>query len=97
MLVADWNTSPSAILRIDTDFVRKVFQRCAGASHSTMDKLWLGYEQFEKSQAGSLRRSASCFSNFNCFNCQCDLLVFDRGELERNGVNVFIVETYVYI
>jgi len=38
------------ILKIDTDFVRKVFQRCAGASHSTMDKLWLGYEQFEKSQ-----------------------------------------------
>lgn len=38
------------ILKIDTEFVRKVFQRCAGASHSTMDKLWLGYEQFEKSQ-----------------------------------------------
>lgn len=36
------------------------------------------------------------FSDFNCFNCQCDLLVFDRGELERNGVNV-LVETYVYI
>ncbi|CAK9078814.1 mRNA 3'-end-processing protein rna14 [Durusdinium trenchii] len=40
----------SEVLKIDTDFVRKVFQRCAGASHSTMDKLWVGYEQFEKSQ-----------------------------------------------
>ena len=38
----------------------------------------------------------SCFSDFNCFNCRCDL-IFDRGELERNGVNVLIVETYVYI
>eukprot|EP00439_Symbiodinium_sp_Y106_P068241 s2571_g11.t1 len=40
----------SEILKIDTDFLRCVFQRCAGASHSTMDKLWVGYEQFEKSQ-----------------------------------------------
>ena len=30
--------------------MRKAFQRCAGASHATMDKLWVGYEQFEKSQ-----------------------------------------------
>mmetsp|Transcript_36083 Transcript_36083/g.83097 ORF Transcript_36083/g.83097 Transcript_36083/m.83097 type:complete len:837 (+) Transcript_36083:38-2548(+) len=40
----------SEVLKIDTEFVRSAFQRCAGASHSTMDKLWVGYEQFEKSQ-----------------------------------------------
>ncbi|CAJ1341867.1 unnamed protein product, partial [Effrenium voratum] len=40
----------SDVLKIDQEFIRKVFQRCAGASHSTMDKLWVGYEQFEKSQ-----------------------------------------------
>ena len=48
-----------ALLRIDTDFLRCVFQRCAGASHSTMDKLWVGYEQFEKSQAAACLAVAS--------------------------------------
>eukprot|EP00931_Biecheleriopsis_adriatica_P105082 TRINITY_DN79677_c0_g1_i1.p1 TRINITY_DN79677_c0_g1~~TRINITY_DN79677_c0_g1_i1.p1 ORF type:complete len:850 (-),score=186.97 TRINITY_DN79677_c0_g1_i1:79-2604(-) len=39
----------SDVLKLDTEFLRNVFQRCAGSSHSTMDKLWVGYEQFEKS------------------------------------------------
>mmetsp|Transcript_51883 Transcript_51883/g.93427 ORF Transcript_51883/g.93427 Transcript_51883/m.93427 type:complete len:846 (+) Transcript_51883:38-2575(+) len=40
----------SQVLKIDTNFLRTIFQRCAGASHASMDKLWVGYEQFEKSQ-----------------------------------------------
>jgi len=40
----------SEVMKLDEDFLRTAFQRCAGASHSTMDKLWVGYEQFEKSQ-----------------------------------------------
>lgn len=40
----------SEVLNIDTELLRTTFQRCAGASHTTMDKLWVGYEQLEKSQ-----------------------------------------------
>eukprot|EP00933_Yihiella_yeosuensis_P050692 TRINITY_DN48484_c0_g1_i1.p1 TRINITY_DN48484_c0_g1~~TRINITY_DN48484_c0_g1_i1.p1 ORF type:complete len:846 (+),score=196.37 TRINITY_DN48484_c0_g1_i1:101-2638(+) len=39
----------SEVLKLDIEFIRKVFQRCASASHGAMDKLWIGYEQFEKS------------------------------------------------
>jgi len=37
------------VLNIDQPFLRTVFQRAASAAHSAMEKLWVGYEQFEKS------------------------------------------------
>merc|ERR1719330_18917 len=37
------------VLAINTDRLRVVFQRAASTAHSALDKLWIGYEQFEKS------------------------------------------------
>jgi len=37
------------VLKIDASMLRAAFQRCASTAHSALDKLWIGYEQFEKS------------------------------------------------
>jgi len=39
-----------AVLKIGNEFMRRTFQRAASTAHSALDKLWVGYEQFEKSQ-----------------------------------------------
>lgn len=36
-------------LKIDTDFIRRNFQRAVSTAHAAIEKLWVGYEQFEKS------------------------------------------------
>jgi len=37
------------VLNVDVQLLRSAFQRAAGSAHSVLDKLWIGYEQFEKS------------------------------------------------
>jgi len=36
-------------LRIDACFLRAAFQKAVSSAHAAVDKLWVGYEQFEKS------------------------------------------------
>eukprot|EP00747_Dinoflagellata_sp_TGD_P100090 gnl/TRDRNA2_/TRDRNA2_167938_c0_seq1.p1 gnl/TRDRNA2_/TRDRNA2_167938_c0~~gnl/TRDRNA2_/TRDRNA2_167938_c0_seq1.p1 ORF type:complete len:627 (+),score=138.90 gnl/TRDRNA2_/TRDRNA2_167938_c0_seq1:196-2076(+) len=40
-------------LKIDLNMVRSVFQRAVSTAHNNLDKLWIGYEQFEKSLGNS--------------------------------------------
>lgn len=37
------------VLKIDVALLREVFRRAVSSAHSALDKLWVGYEQFEKS------------------------------------------------
>lgn len=37
-------------LKLDIPMLRTTFQTAASTAHSSLDKLWIGYEQFEKSQ-----------------------------------------------
>jgi len=40
-------------LGINVNFVRTMFQRCTCSPHSSLDKLWANYEQFEKSHGNT--------------------------------------------
>jgi len=41
------------LLQIDVNMVRTAFQRAVSSAHATLDKIWVGYEQFEKSLGNS--------------------------------------------